>query len=182
MITTHSEIPKGSLLNKQGGSYDYIDSFQSIIDTEGRTDDISVFLNLFIHSGPKWADYLLAIRDKVVGIFGLKTKEQISEKQKGIADYTVGEQIGIFKLFDKTENEFLLGDDDKHLNFRVSLLLDQIGSDTTKRRLSITTAVNFNNIFGKLYFLPVKPFHRLIVRASLKNIVKQYEKSIKGSN
>jgi hypothetical protein len=36
----------------------------------------------------------------------------------------VGERAGLFKVFDKTSNEIVLGENDKHLSFRVSFLID----------------------------------------------------------
>jgi hypothetical protein len=30
------------------------------------------------------------------------------------------------------------------------------------------TIVHYNNIWGRLYFLPVKPFHKLIIRTMLR--------------
>ncbi len=43
------------------------------------------------------------------------------------------------------------------------------------KTLTISTTVQFNNHFGKLYFLLVRPFHRLIVPAMLKGIIRQIE-------
>ena len=78
-------------------------------------------------------------------------------------------------MFDKTDNEVILGEDDKHLDFRVSLLLDKLASKTEQKNLTITTTVKFNNSFGRLYFLPVRAFHKLIVPTMLKGIIKQLE-------
>lgn len=177
MITKRAEIPECSILKRNGESFDYIDSFQSLMFTKEQNVDITKILKLFIFSGPKWVDHLLNIRDKIVGLFGLKTIKQIADNKKQVdnAKYNIGEQLGMFKLFDKSESEFILGEDDKHLNFRVSLLLEPIGSEIDKKRLSITTTVKYNNIFGRIYFLPVKPIHRLIVRTTLKDIMKQLE-------
>jgi hypothetical protein len=61
------------------------------------------------------------------------------------------------------------------LNFRVSLFLKQQAPGTNYKELTVSTAVEFNNWFGRLYFLPVPPFHKLIVPAMLKGIVKELE-------
>lgn len=87
-----------------------------------------------------------------------------------------GEQIGLFKVFDKTTNELILGEDDKHLNFRVSLLIDSQNESKTDKKLIISTTVKFNSWFGRLYFLPVRPFHKLIVPSMLKGIINDIEK------
>lgn len=175
MVTQETKIPEQSVLKAEEQLFDYVDSFQStFLGNEGNNDIIPI-VELFVSSGPKWADTLLEIRNKIVKPFGLKTSDDINEKQK-VSDsnrYELGSRHGIFKLLHKTENEIILGEDDKHLNFKVSLLLEPIhGAD---KRLSVTTAVKFNNMFGKLYFLPVKPFHKLIVRKTLEGIVKKVE-------
>jgi hypothetical protein len=76
----------------------------------------------------------------------------------------------LFKVFDVTPQEVLLGEDDKHLNFRVSFLIEKLGEE--EFQLTLITVVNFNNFFGKLYFFPVKPFHKIIVPTMLKGIVR----------
>lgn len=175
MITKHTVIPENSILKSSQGNFNYIDSFSGWAITKEQTVDAPLFLKLFASGGPKWVDYLLAVRDKIVGVFGLKTggnKTQPSDYSK----CAIGEQVGIFTVFDKAENEFILGENDKHLDFRVSLLVEPSENETNKAKLSITTAVKFNNWFGKLYFLPVKPMHGIIVRKSLKDIIRKMER------
>ena len=79
-------------------------------------------------------------------------------------------------MFTKTENEVILGEDDKHLNFRVSLILNPKGKKTENKALIVSTTVEFNNWFGRLYFLPVRPFHKLIVPTILKGMIRDLEK------
>lgn len=183
MLIQKTEIPSQSILGNTKRAFDYIDSFQCSFSEKRQESSITKIGTLFMSGGPKWADTLLAIRDKIVKPFGLKTSDQITGKptQPDDIKYELGERLGIFKLFEKTENEIVLGEDDTHLNFRVSLLLDPVAGETDEKRLSITTAVTFNNLFGRIYFLPVKPFHRLIVRKTLRNIVHQIESETVGS-
>lgn len=169
MILQKTTLPDLSILKSTEDTFSYIDSFQSVVsDRENKRDIISI-MKLFSSSTSGWVSSLMKLRDKIVQPFGLKTSKDI-EKQS--VDYEIGSQHGIFKIFDKTDNEIVLGEDDTHLNFRVSLLLE---SDNTNKKISITTAVKFNNLFGKLYFLPVKPFHKLIVKGCLRNIIRQIE-------
>lgn len=176
-VIRKTEIPKYSILKDQEVSFDYIDSFQSSFMGKGIDNDIIPIAELFSSSGPEWANNLLRIRDKIVKPFGLKISDPIIEspKQPDNIRYELGSQHGIFKLLYRSENEVVLGQDDTHLNVRVSLLLESSINEIKIKMLSITTAVKFNNLFGKLYFLPVKPFHKLIVRKSLDNIVFQME-------
>ena len=118
---------------------------------------------------------LLTIRNKIVGLFGLKTFGNQFETQRQLENFRfeLGERFKLFKVFTKTEDELVFGEDDKHLNFRISLLLDH---NQTEKTLAITTAVKFNNSFGRLYFLIVKPFHKFIVPQILNRVKKKLEK------
>ncbi len=166
MISARTQIPESSQLSKSKTVFNYTDCFEGIISTN-HNPDITEITKLLLLIGPKWADHLMAIRDKVVGIFGLKTSDQLTNQQQIFdnAKFEPGEQLGIFKLQSISTHEVILGDDDKHLHFKVSILVEQSSAFNTKR-LSISTAVKFNNLFGRIYFLPVKPIHRLIVKAS----------------
>nr|WP_316638719.1 DUF2867 domain-containing protein [uncultured Roseateles sp.] len=103
---------------------------------------------------PRWVDGLMAIRDTVVRLFGLKTARQLTT--------AAGTRVGIFKLYSSNAQEVVLGEDDKHLDFRLSLLC------TAERRLVLSTVVHCHNRLGRSYILLIAPFHRVIVQASLR--------------
>ena len=134
---------------------------------------------LFFSTGPKWIDSLFALRNKIVKFFGLKVSNSISERGIQLKNFKCQEndQIGLFKVFLSNENEVVLGENDKHLDFRVSLFLKNIEGKNNKE-LTISTLVRFNNLFGKLYFIPVKPFHSFIVPSMLKSIVQNLQKEV----
>ena len=177
MIIKQNKIPEYSIMKNDENSFHYIDSFQSQNISISADYDVISLGKLFLTSGPKWADSLMLIRDKVVGVFGLKTSEQLTAEARNPDNFKfqVGEQLDIFKVYAKTENELVLGDDDKHLSFRVSLLLDCKNNDIGKKKIMITTMVEYKNIFGRIYFLPVKPIHQLIVKGTLKKMIKKIE-------
>ncbi|MGV0754388.1 DUF2867 domain-containing protein [Empedobacter brevis] len=172
-----AKLPDKSVLKKENDSFDYIDSYQSSFSDETDTIDSTKVGKLFFAGGPKWIGSLFTARNKIVRLFGLKTPGILADRQKQLDNFKCekGEQFGLFKVFDKTKNEVILGEDDKHLNFRISLFLDTIADTSEQKNLIITTTVKFNNVFGRLYFLPVRPFHKLIVPAILKGVIKQIE-------
>lgn len=178
MTVKKNGLPEKSILKRDGKNYDYIDSYQSDFTTTNNNISPTEIGKAFFTSGPKWVEKLFAIRNKIVGLLGLKTAGSINDRQKQLDNFKCepGEKLGLFKVFSKTNKEIILGEDDKHLNFRVSLLLDQRLNETGKKTVSISTTVEFNNWFGRLYFLPVRPFHKLIVPAILKGIIKDLEK------
>lgn len=178
MTIVKTNLPNHSILKNNETSYDYIDSYQgNFIDKNGAVTSTIIGKSFFM-AGPKWVEKLFALRNNVVAMFGLKTSEKIADRNALINSFKCekGEQIGLFRVYDKTKNEVLLGEDDKHLNFRVSLFIEQLPHDSTTKKLVISTTVKFHNWLGRLYFLPVRPFHTLIVPSILKGIIKNIEK------
>ncbi|MDQ1856103.1 MULTISPECIES: DUF2867 domain-containing protein [unclassified Chryseobacterium] len=172
-----TEFPEKSILSPEKKDFNYIDSFEGEFADGGRNIDISEVGRAFFTSGPKWGKKMFAFRNKAVGIFGLKTGSEAETRQKE-KDFKceVGERVGLFKVFDKTSNEIVLGEDDKHLDFRVSLLVEKSKVHSDENSLTISTTVKYHNWLGVLYFLPVRPFHKLIVPAMLKNMIRQLQK------
>ncbi|MBV8324934.1 DUF2867 domain-containing protein [Chryseobacterium sp.] len=166
-----TEFPATSVLFKGKNDFDYIDSFVGDLPDCHRKIDIAEIGKAFFTSGPKWGKKMFAFRNKVVGLLGLKTGSE-TDQLKDAEHFTceVGERVGLFKVFDKTENEIILGEDDKHLDFRISLLFNGHQNLPDHHSLTISTTVKYHNWLGVLYFLPVRPFHKLIVPALLKNI------------
>lgn len=183
MDTVKSQLPKESLLNVNKQSYHYIDSFQgSIIDKEDIILPIDV-LKAFFNTSPKWIETLFTFRNKLVRVFGLKITNKIQNKKEIVANLKgePDEQIGIFKIFETSNQEIVLGENDKHLNFRVSLFIEKNKTIITQKQITITTTVVFNNWFGKLYFFPVKPFHKIIVPVMLKETIKNLNQKIEAN-
>ena len=168
-------LPANSVLNAFSDKYNYIDSFQSAIHDVSHQLTSTHIGKAFFTSGPQWVGGLFVLRNKVVSVLGLKTSGKITDRQRQLDKFKCepGEQLGLFKVFDKTDNEVILGEDDKHLSFRVSLFLSTPIPGHSERIITISTVVTYNNWFGRLYFLPVKPFHKVIVPAMLKEIVRQ---------
>ncbi|MBU2915189.1 DUF2867 domain-containing protein [Reichenbachiella agariperforans] len=93
----------------------------------------------------------------------------INSKEPNLTqELKVGSSIGLFKVFSLSDHQIILGEDDSHLNFRV-LITNQ---NTSSQNISVTTQVEINNFFGKIYFTFIRPIHPLIVKALLKNIDK----------
>ncbi len=168
-----SPVPTNSLLFQN--KYDYFDSYQSEFSDPNKKFDILSITKTFMSASPEWIEKLFTLRNKIVGVLGLKTPSQLQDRSMVIQNFNgqPGEKLGFFKVYQRSENEIILGEDDTHLDFRVSLLLEPHHSNVQK--LSITTIVTFHNFWGRLYFFPVKPFHRIIVPVMLKGIIKEIQ-------
>ena len=151
-VTKQTTIPEKSIVANGFDRIDYSDTYRIVQPTSDSAEEIAGE----IFNPPKWVNWLLYIRNSIVGTLGLKTKK---EKREGQTTY--------FVLIEKSENEIVMGENDKHLDFRVSVFVDRANSF-----IYLTTIVRFNNFLGKVYFLPVKPFHKLIVKSCLKRQIK----------
>lgn len=130
-------------------------------------DAMSIFLRT-VNSPPAWVNGLMAMRNAVVRRLGLKNLGGLhgADPRKSAADYRVGDRAGIFTVLYLSETEAVLGDNDKHLEVRVSV---SKRSDANGQALvAISTVVHEHNWLGKLYMLFVGPMHKLIVPAVLR--------------
>lgn len=103
---------------------------------------------------PGWAKGLLVIRRIITAPFGLHN-DAPSE----------GDKIGIFPVETQTESEIIAGFDDKHLNFRVSVLAHE-------GAINLATWVAPHNIWGRAYLTAIMPFHIAISRNALKRVAR----------
>jgi hypothetical protein len=170
-MITQDNLHQRSLLNGLSGGFDYIDTYESVCETDGKLISANDLARAFLLSAPQWVSTLMRVRNSIASKLGLKTTNTENEDAiLATSAYEPGEKFGLFEIFGKTQNEIVLGANDVHLNFRVSLL----STDTNvinHKLITISTTVKFNNVWGKLYFLPVKPFHRAIVPAMLNGMI-----------
>ena len=161
------QIPEDSIIAENFGKFHYCDSYRIAIQTEKDLDKITTE----IFQTPKWTDVLMSIRNSIVRLIGLNTGGK--KKNSNIADYyPVGSRAVYFTVVDRSGNEIIMAENDKHLDFKVSVLANREGENVT---IYLTTLVKYNNLLGRLYFFPVKPFHRIIVISLLKRLLKNKE-------
>ncbi|HDY7622125.1 TPA: DUF2867 domain-containing protein [Vibrio vulnificus] len=160
-------IPKHSkLYGYAQGSY-FADSFSREIPYTNQTA-FDVYLEIAKQT-PRWVSFLMEMRNRIVSMFGLKHlgRFQDTTLEAGVDNVKVGDRIGIFTLVSNEEHEIVLEDSDKHLDVRVSFLLDVKGD---KVIVHATTVVHVHNLFGKAYMFVVAPIHKVIVPSSLKTL------------
>lgn len=104
---------------------------------------------------PPWADALLRLRNTLVRPFGLKTGEP---------------DRPIFPICHETEEEIILGTDDRHLDFRIGLIR-QGG------RIYMSTWVRPHNLWGRAYLRAVMPFHILISRGAVARMASEADRA-----
>jgi hypothetical protein len=130
----------------------------------GTSGDPDILWRFLISQQPSWIGWLTNLRDAIVARLGLKTARHLATlSSEGHAD-----RIGIFKVYGRSENEIVLGEDDKHLDFRLSVLRTPDSSPTLGGQLTVSTVVHCHNLLGRAYLSVIAPFHRQVVKASLR--------------
>lgn len=117
---------------------------------------------MFAQQAP-WVARLMAVRDAVMSMFGVKTSRQLER-----APPSSVRRVSIFRIYDQDADEILLGEDDRHLDFRVTVRCEPAAGNATGQQLVVSTVVDCHNRLGRLYILAIAPFHRLVVRSMLR--------------
>ena len=132
-------LPRASLLWSLHQPGDFLDCY-SVASSLSPREAASKGLAL-----PGRAAALLRLRNALVRPFGLKTGEP---------------DRPIFPTCHESEDELILGTDDRHLNFRIGLYRQD-------GRLYMSTWVHPHNLWGRTYLRLVMPFHILISRGAV---------------
>ncbi|UOQ71799.1 DUF2867 domain-containing protein [Hymenobacter cellulosilyticus] len=140
---------------------DYTDAYRVALPAYLPQQAEAVAWRLF-GQGPAWVRRLMQLRDWLVRPFGLTTFPVANLPAYGTPLVT-GSRIGPFQVFSVSAQEVILGQDDRHLNFRASVLV--AGAEPA---VVVTTVVQFHNWFGRAYFALIRPFHHLVVPALLR--------------
>ncbi|MCP1199303.1 DUF2867 domain-containing protein [Notoacmeibacter sp. MSK16QG-6] len=143
-----ASLPKGAHICSRVSADDFLDGYRVSSPLDARTA-ASVGLDM-----PVWAKGLLRLRNMLVGPLGLKTEPEESAK---------ADRFGMFPVRYENENEIVLGFDDKHLDFRITLYRQS--SD-----IIMSTWVRPHNWLGRAYLAAVMPFHVLITRDAMRRI------------
>jgi hypothetical protein len=107
---------------------------------------------------PAWQKALIALRDAMVAPFGIKTSDTVRVSRDSL------ERVDFFPVHWEGKDEIVLGTDDRHLDFRLSLLRRHAPTGTL---LIATTVVHIHNALGFTYLNAIRPFHHFVVRANL---------------
>ena len=124
------------------------------------THDPELLARFMFATQAPWVARLLWLRDRIMSVFGVKTTDQL---QAGRDDRAV-RRIAFFRIYEQDATEVLLGEDDSHLDFRVSVRCEPIDG---AHHVIATTVVHCHNLLGRLYIAVIAPFHRQVVRSAL---------------
>ncbi|RYU75834.1 DUF2867 domain-containing protein [Hymenobacter persicinus] len=160
-------VPVASQLYHDFPGFHYADAYALVLPPAMPSRAPAVAQRLF-GQAPGWVRRLLRLRDWLVRPFGLVTFPPAPPRPD--ARIAPGEQLGPFRIFRVSSPEVLLGLDDRHLDFRVSVWVTE--PTVAPPRVVVSTAVRFHNPFGRLYFTLIRPVHGLVVKALLRQALR----------
>ena len=160
------DLPDGSMLSRELIERAYFhDSYRMPLSNR-EIGIVDVFFGIFSHY-PWWMKLLLIVRNKVASLAGLDAPTTTEFLHVGIRDrYVVGEKIGVWPIYALSEDEIIAGRNNKHLDFRLSVLKM---SDGDRPSVVVSTVCTVHNLSGRLYLFFVVPFHRYGVRKLMAN-------------
>lgn len=141
---------------------DLADAYSIRLSDDAPRDPEVLARFMFAQQAP-WVSGLMRARDTLMAGFGVKTTKNMRISSDAQRD----KRVGIFRVYAKTSHEILLGEDDRHLDFRISVLL-RMEASASAPDLIVSTVVHCHNRLGRNYLRLIAPFHRLIVQATLR--------------
>jgi hypothetical protein len=168
MPVTECEVPSASALSRDLlGNADFHDSYRAPL-AHPDLAIVDLFFGLFGHS-PLWMKLMLIVRNAAARLMGLEAPT-VAEIMKPEARRScrVGEKIGPWPIFFMADNEIVAGRDNKHMDFRLSVLKENDGDAAD---VVVSTICTVHNVFGKIYLFFIIPFHRTGVRSLISNAV-----------
>jgi hypothetical protein len=166
MAVVKCDIPSVSVLDRNLIDTAYFRDSYSAPLSMPHVGIVPVFIALFAHH-PIWMKAILIIRNRIATLCGLQAASPSETLHFRIRDdYSVGEKIGVWPILSLTDNELVAGRDNKHLNFRLSVLKV---TDGETARVVVSTICMVNNTFGKIYLFFIVPFHKWGVQRLISN-------------
>jgi hypothetical protein len=160
-IVAECDFPTESVLDRRWVQAAYFRDSYRVAMHGPCTTPIEVFHAVLAHH-PCWVKAILIVRNRLAATCGLSAPTPSEIMSPAVKDsYGVGETIGVWPIFALSDAELVAGRDNKHLDFRLSVLKDTTGPVPSA---VISTVCVVHNFFGKVYLFFVVPFHRWGVR------------------
>lgn len=165
-IILKTTIPQQSLVHTVVKSIHYSDSYKAEFRTL-RTVQVKDMMRFLLNYNPKWVQWLMYIRNLLVKPLGLQTDAD----EAPILSISKGNKASVFEILECTDEEVVLYYADKHLDASLSVMLNKLHH---QHEMIVTTTVHYNNNLGRVYFFFVKPFHILIIKTMIIQMIKQF--------
>jgi hypothetical protein len=161
-------IPAGSIIAGHLQGATFYDSYATPLrDEDAGVSAAELALRIFLRV-PGWIEVLMRARNRIAGWVGLKNQGSFAQgvdQQKPAAAYQAGDRLGIFTVMHVANDEFIMGDDDKHLKVQISVCKTMVDG---RLQLVVSTVVHEHNWLGWVYMLFVGPAHKVIAPATVR--------------
>lgn len=169
-ITFSTTIPAGSRLADSFAPHGWFQDTHRAPLTVWHDTMPELFFAIFGHH-PSWMKTMLIVRNRLAARWGLEVPGDDEILAPAVrSSYAVGERIGPWPIFALEHDEIIAGRDNRHLDFRVSVLRQRDkGGDT----VTVTTVCRPHGLAGKAYLIAIAPFHILGMRLLMADAVKK---------
>jgi Protein of unknown function (DUF2867) len=149
-------VPKGSAIGQEVvDAAFFCDAYRAVL-TKPKASVLDIYFSVFGHH-PAWMKWALIMRNRLAAAAGLATAADVDILHpRRRLHYQVGDLIGPWPIFGLTETELIVGRDNRHLDFRLSVLIEPANGWQTA---VISTVCTTHNLFGQFYLSIVTPFH-----------------------
>ena len=141
-------VPPSPMAERTLKRVDYADAY-AVALPPGTPRDPEHVAELVFHRPPAWVLAAMGLRNAVVRPLGLKAPRST---RRG------------FPMLDRDEREVLLGLDDRHLDFRVTV---RVEGETAV----LATRVQIHGALGRAYFAPVRIVHPYVVKTMMRRLL-----------
>ena len=166
MRVVECEVPDHSALGKDLIEHaDFHDAYRAPLSHSDR-GVVEIFFAIFAQR-PGWMKLMLIARHKAAALAGLEvptTSEIMSMEQR--EHYFVGEKIGPWPIFFLSSDELVAGRDNKHMDFRFSIIKVR---DGVRLSVVVSTFCMVHNKFGQYYLSSIIPIHKFGLRWLMAN-------------
>lgn len=168
MHVIECDVPSGSALSRELiGNAHFHDSYRAPL-ARLELGIVDIFFALFGHT-PLWMKLLLIVRNAAARLAGLEAPTVAEIMRPKVREsYSVGDKIRPWPIFFIGDNEIVAGRDNRHMDFRLSVLK---ATDGDAMSVVVSTICTVHNAFGKIYLFFIIPFHRHGVRSLMSNAV-----------
>jgi len=151
-------VPEASGLMKSLKRIDFADAYEAPVRHQSR-EIADAYIAIFGFE-PAWVRWLMSLRGFIAVRLGLSHPFDACPM---VADekprFLLGTRAGLFTVQSVSTDLIIVGDDDKHLNFRISVLKTERDGQCF---VTVSTGVEIHNRLGRVYMFVVKPFHRFL--------------------
>jgi hypothetical protein len=161
MSVVECDVPRHSALGKDLiERADFRDAYRAPL-SHSDLSVVVIFFAIFARR-PGWINLMLIARNKAAALAGLEvptTAETINMEKRD--HYFVGEKIGPWPIFFLDSDELVAGRDNKHMDFRLSIMKMH---DGIRPSIVVSTLCMIHNKFGQYYLSSIIPFHKFGLR------------------